>query len=550
MDSMIQFLLDNPMLLLFVVAAIGYPLGHIKIKGSSLGVAAVLFVGLAIGSLHPDLKLPEIIYILGLVLFVYTIGLSSGPGFFASFGRKGLRDNLLVAGSLVLAASLTVVAHFGLNLKSTLTAGLFAGSLTNTPALAGLLEQIKRSAPPDTLEQMLNEPVVGYSIAYPMGVVGMIIVIFTMQRLWKIDYTQEAESLGDLGATHRQLHARTIRITRPEVGQTTLQELVHQHKWQVIFGRMKHAAEGLTLAAAQTRLEVGDLVTMIGTEEELDRVMAYLGEASAERLELDRSEYDIRRVFVSNRQVLGHRLRDFNLPQQFGAIVTRLRRGDVELLPHADTVLEPGDRVRILAKSENIAAVSKFFGDSYRALSEVDILTFSLGLTLGLLLGLIPLPLPGGITFKLGLAGGPLVVALILGKWGRTGPLVWAMPYSANLVLRQFGLILFLAGVGTRSGYAFFNTFSQSGGLAIFIAGAIITCVTALTVLCLGHYLLHIPMGLLSGILAGLQTQPAVLGFALEQSENDLPNIGYATVYPIATISKILLAQFILALLR
>jgi putative transport protein len=165
-------------------------------------------------------------------------------------------------------------------------------------------------------------------------------------------------------------------------------------------------------------------------------------------------------------------------------------------------------------------------------------------------LGLIPLPLPGGLTFKLGLAGGPLVVALILGKWGRMGPLVWAMPYSANLVLRQFGLILFLAGVGTRSGYAFFNTFSQSGGLAIFVAGAIITCVTALTVLCLGHYLWHIPMGLLSGILAGLQTQPAVLGFALEQSENDLPNIGYATVYPIATIIKILLAQLILALLR
>jgi putative transport protein len=211
--------------------------------------------------------------------------------------------------------------------------------------------------------------------------------------------------------------------------------------------------------------------------------------------------------------------------------------------------LEPGDRVRVVAKPENMAAVSKFFGDSYRALSEIDILTFSLGLALGLLLGLVPIPLPGGVIFKLGLAGGPLVVALILGKLGRTGPLVWAMPYSANLVLRQFGLILFLAGVGTRSGYAFFTTFTQSGGGAIFVAGAIITCVTALTVLAIGHYLLRIPMGLLNGILAGLQTQPAVLGFALEQSENDLPNIGYATVYPIATITKILLAQLILALL-
>jgi putative transport protein len=547
---MIQILLDNPMLLLFVVAAIGYPLGHIKIKGSSLGVAAVLFVGLAIGSLHPDLKLPEIIYVLGLVLFVYTIGLSSGPGFFASFRRKGLRDNLLVVGALLLAAALTGAAHFGLNLKPALTAGLFAGSLTNTPTLAGLLEQIKRTAPAGVLEQMLNEPVIGYSIAYPMGVVGTIGVIFIVQRLWKIDYAREAKEVSDLGATSMQLQARTIQITRPDAAQATVQELLEQHHWQVIFGRIKHAAEPLALVRGDTRLKPGDLITLIGPAEELDRVMAYLGEASAERLELDRSEYDFRRIFVSNPQVVGHHLRDFDLPQQFGAVVTRLRRGDVELLPHADTVLEPGDRVRVLAKPENMAAISKFFGDSYRALSEVDILTFSLGMALGLLLGLIPLPLPGGITFKLGLAGGPLVVALILGKLGRTGPLVWAMPYSANLVLRQFGLILFLAGVGTRSGYAFFNTFSGSGGLAIFVAGAIITCVTALTVLCLGHYLWRIPMGLLGGILAGLQTQPAVLGFALEQSENDLPNIGYATVYPIATITKILLAQLLLALLR
>ncbi len=547
---MIQILLDNPMLLLFIVAAIGYPLGHIKIKGSSLGVAAVLFVGLAIGALHPDLKLPEIVYVLGLILFVYTIGLSSGPGFFASFGRKGLRDNLLVVSALILAAALAVGAYYVLKLKPTITAGLFAGSLTNTPTLASLLEQIKRTAPTDLLDQMINEPVIGYSIAYPMGVIGMIGAIFTMQRLWKIDYTREAKEAGDLGATNMQLQARTIRVTQPDASQTTVRELLQKYHWQVIFGRIKHVNEPLTLAKGDTRLAVGDLLTMIGTQEELDQVMTYLGEPSTERLELDRTEYDFRRVFVSNPRVVGHRLSDFDLPQQFGAIVTRLRRGDVELLPHADTVLEPGDRVRVVAKPENMAAVSKFFGDSYRALSEVDILTFSLGLTLGLLLGLIPIPLPGGVIFKLGLAGGPLVAALILGKLGRTGPLVWAMPYSANLVLRQFGLILFLAGVGTRSGYAFFTTFAQSGGLAIFAAGAIITCVTALAVLLVGHYFLHIPMGLLTGILAGLQTQPAVLGFALEQSENDLPNIGYATVYPIATISKILLAQLILALLH
>jgi putative transport protein len=206
--------------------------------------------------------------------------------------------------------------------------------------------------------------------------------------------------------------------------------------------------------------------------------------------------------------------------------------------------------VRVLTRRDRLDAVGAFFGDSYRALSEIDILTFSLGLGVGLALGLLPIPLPGGVTLKLGLAGGPLIVALILGAWERTGPMVWSLPYSANLTLRQVGLILFLAGVGTRSGYAFLSTFSQGGGIAVFLAGAVITCVTALVMLWVGHRLLKIPMGLLAGMLAGLQTQPALLAFSLEQADNDLPNIGYAMVYPVAIIAKIVIAQLLVALLR
>jgi putative transport protein len=193
--------------------------------------------------------------------------------------------------------------------------------------------------------------------------------------------------------------------------------------------------------------------------------------------------------------------------------------------------------------------ISAFLGDSYRALSEIDILTFSLGLALELLLGLIPLPLPGGMVIKLGMAGGPLLVAMILGALGRTGSLVWSLPYSANLTLRQIGLILFLAGVGTRSGYAFVTTLGQGSGIFIFLAGAGLTTATALTTLWVGYRLLKIPLSLLIGMLAGLQTQPDVLGFAQEQTGNDLPAIGYATVYPVATISKFILAQLLLTLL-
>ncbi len=544
---MIQILLENPLLLLFTVAAIGYPLGRIKFRGSSLGVAAVLFVGLAIGSLHPDLKLPEIIYLLGLVLFVYTIGLSSGRGFFASFKRKGLRDNALVVGVLIAAAVMAVGVRLVLGLKSTVAAGLFAGALTNTPALAAVLEALKNVAPTALLDQMLAEPVVGYSVAYPMGVVGMILAIGLMQRVFKVDYAAEAHRQRDLNAMTRRILNRTIRVTRPDACEYPIHEIIRQNHWEVVFGRMKHGGE-LGLANAWTRFCPGDLVTAVGTIEDLDKVTEYLGEPSDVKLELDRRELDYRRFFVSNSKVAGHRLRDLNLPQQFGAVVTRVRRGDIEFLPHGDTVLELGDRVRVLTHRENMEAIAAFLGDSYKAISEIDILSFSLGLALGLLVGIIPIPLPGGVTLKLGFAGGPLMVALLLGKQERTGPLVWSLPYSANLTLRQIGLVLFLAGVGTRSGYAFVTTFTQGGGILIFVAGAIITCATALLALTIGYRVLKIPMGLLTGMLAGLQTQPAVLGYALEQADNDLPNIGYAEVYPIATIAKILLAQVLLTL--
>jgi putative transport protein len=302
----------------------------------------------------------------------------------------------------------------------------------------------------------------------------------------------------------------------------------------------------LTVVTRETRLAPGDLITAVGTHAALTQVAAALGEVSDERLEFDRSQLDYRRIFVSNPRLAGHRLRDLNLPQQFGALITRVRRGDVELLPTGELTLELGDRVRVLTDRRQMPAVTAFFGDSYRALSEIDVLTFSLGLGLGLLVGLIPLPLPGGAVLRLGLAGGPLLVALALGAVGRTGSLVWSLPYSANLTLRQIGLILFLAGVGTRSGYHFVATLGQDGGLAIFAAGAALTSLAALVTLWVGYRVLRIPLGVLSGLLAGLQTQPAVLGFALEQTQNDLPNLSYATVYALATIAKIVLAQLLL----
>ncbi|MEP0547318.1 MAG: aspartate:alanine exchanger family transporter [Rhodothermales bacterium] len=546
---MLQLLIDNQLLLLVVVAAFGYLIGQVKVKGSSLGVAGVLFAGLAVGALDPALKLPEFTTLLGLVLFVYAVGLSSGPGFFASFRRKGLRDNLLVLGVLTLAFGLTIAAWYVLDLEAAVAAGLYAGSLTNTPALAGLLEYVRATLPPELVQAVIDEPVIGYSIAYPVGVVGVIAAIFFTQRLWKVDYAAEAAALHDVGPSGQALKSYSIRVTRPDAAARTVQDLVEGEGWDVRFGRVQHGDGAQALVEADTRLRVGDLVSVVAAEEDFGPVVAYLGEPASERLESDRSQYDFRRIFVSKSGVTGRPVRSLRVLKSYDAIITRVRRGDVEWLVDGDTVLEPGDRVRVVARPEDMAAISKQFGDSYKALSEVNLLTLSLGLLAGLLVGMIPLPLPGGITFRLGLAGGPLIAGLVLGRLGRTGPLAWYLPYSANLLLRQLGLVLFFAGVGTRAGYAFFSTLSQGGGLAVFAAGAVITCTTALLMLWLGYKLFRIPMGLLVGMLAGLHTQPAVLSYALDQSRNELPNIGYATVFPIATIAKILFAQLLLVLL-
>jgi putative transport protein len=542
----IDILVANPLLLLFLVAGIGYPLGRIRVWGSSLGVAAVLFAGLAIGSIHPDLKLPEIIYILGLALFVYTIGLSSGPSFFSSLRRDGIRNNLLVVLILAFSAFLAFMAQILFTLKPAMTVGMFAGSFTNTPALAGALETIKHIATKDNLNQLLTVPVVGYSITYPMGVIGAVLAISLAQKIWKTDYAAEARSLKIFGASKEPLQVWSILVTRHEVLGETLSSLCRGHEWRVMFGRIKRNGR-ILLAETDKCLEAGDVVSVVGTPDELEQAMRYIGERSDEELQHEESEFDVRRIFVSNQNVEGVKLRDLGFQEKFNALITRIRRGDEDFLPEGNMTLEPGDRVRVLARRDQMGAVTDYFGDSYRAVCEVDILTFSFGLAFGLLLGAIPLPFPGGITFKLGFAGGPLIVALILGTIKRTGKLIWNLPYSANATLRQIGLVLFLAGIGTRSGYGFISTFTKGGGITIFVVGAAITFTAAALHLWIGHRLLRIPMSLLTGMVAGLFTQPAVLGYALEQADNDLPNTGYSSVYPVAMIVKILLVQVLLS---
>lgn len=547
---MLDLLAREPLLLLFVVAGLGYLIGRVKVQGASLGVAAVLFVGLAFGALSPDLRLPDVVFQMGLVVFVYTIGVSSGPAFFASLRSGGLRDNLFVVAMLVFAAVVLAVGHLVVRPDPAISAGVYAGSLTNTPALASLVDAVSRAAPEALRETMAALPVVGYSVAYPMGVLGPILAIFAAQRLWRIDYRADAKRVRGVHLAEQELYNQTVLVTRPEATGIPVAQLVAQHGWEVVFSRRKRGDE-ITLVTGDTTLTLGDLVSVVGTPEAVDAVVQALGAPppSGEQLAYDRSAYDYRRIFVSNEALAGRRLGDLNLTQRYGALVTRVRRGDADFLARGDTVLELGDRVRVVAPREQMKALSELFGDSYKHLSEINLLSFGLGVSLGLLVGLVPIPLPGGIVLKLGLAGGPLVVGLILGALRRTGPVLWTLPYGANLTLRQVGLILLLGGIGVNSGRTFVETLGQGGGVQLFLMGAAVSVATAAVALVIGYKVFKMPFAVLTGLVAGLHTQPAVFGFAIEQSENELPNVGYALAFPVATIAKIIIAQVVLRLL-
>lgn len=542
---MIKILLENPLMLLLMVAALGYPLGRIKVYGITLGVGAVLFVGLGFGMLHPDMKAPAIVYIMGQALFVYTVGLSAGPSFISTFRRNGVMNNALAGGVLCVSAALCVALQRYFEIKPGIAAGIFCGSMTASPALGGALESIRQTAPPDMLEALLAEPVVGFSVAYPIGVIGLMLTINVCQKLWKVDYQAEFQKLHKPEDRNSLVHC-TIKVQKMELPETTVQMLNQSNNCEVIFSRIKRG-DDFFCAGPATVLQPGDLAMVAGAPHEIEKIATVLGERrSKERLGLDRTEYEYRRIFVSSPQAIGRTIGELHQDQRFGEVITLVRRGDNEFLPDADLVLELGDVVRVLAHKTCMDDVTSFFGNSYRRVSEVDVMTFSLGLVIGLVLGLIPFPFPGGGSMQLGFAGGPLIVGILLGTFGRTGKMVWSLPYSASMVLKQVGLVLFLAGIGTRSGYSLLNTLSHGGGGSIFITGICITSVTAFIGLFIAHKVLKLPMTLAVGIVAGMHTSTPGLGYIKEQTGNDLSDQGYACVFPFATIGKIILVHIIL----
>lgn len=529
-----EILKESPILVLMLIIALGYIFGKIKIGNFSLGIAAVLFAGLGVSAVAPDLALPPLIYIFGLVLFVYTIGLASGPGFFRSLRRDGIKYIFLAIGILLVGASATVGFAKLFHIDGALAVGMYAGAFTNTPALASAIELIGVDN---------TAPVAGYSLAYPLGIVCVLVTLGLFRKLFNI----KPESQSSIKNNAATLYARTVRVSRVNAG--SVASLTLESGADVSVSRIS-TGKTVRLARPTDRLKPDTLITIVGRTSELDKATEWLGTLVTERrLELDLSHIHTRRVFMSSRKIAGHKLAELGLRKKFDVVVTRIRRGDVDIVAHDDTVLELGDRVKIVGEHAKLDEVSALFGDSYKHAAQLDIISFSLGIGLGILLGLVPIPLPGGGAFHFGAAGGALIAALILGAVGRTGRLVWQLPYAANMTLRQLGMVLFLAGIGSQGGGALRESLGDSSSLMIIFTGATLTTLVSVLTLLIGFTFMGVPFARLSGMLAGIQTQPAVLAHANEHTANDEPNIGYASVYPFVMMTKIILVQFLVMLL-
>ena len=385
------------------------------------------------------------------------------------------------------------------------------------------------------------------SLTYPVGVVAMILAIIVFLRFVKPDFAAEARANTKLSPAPEEIVEQSVRVT---VGAgADLLALTDRIDGEVILCRL--VREGRTrIAGTVDHLELGDVVNMIGTHDAVDEVVHQLGEPTTHRLSLDRRDIDFRRMTVSNPQLAGATIASLDLINQYGALVTRVRRGDADLLATGKMTLWLGDRIRIVAPRKALTEVAALLGDSEAALGQVDLKSLTLGIAGGLLLGLVPLPLPGGTTVKLGIAGGPILAGLVLGYLGKTGPFTWQLPRNVNAVLRQLGVVLFFAGVGAKSGHAFVQQIEAGHAVPIIAAGALLSFATAIGTLLIGYYLLRVPMSLLMGLMAGLGTNPAVLSLAEERAGNDLPAVGYATVFPVAMVVKILIGELLIQLVH
>ena len=529
--EVLNFLASSPLLSLFVIMAVGLAIGKIKIFGISLGAAAAMFVALGLSTANPDIQIPPLVYQFGLAIFVYAIGLSFGPSFVREFKTRGWKLTVFMLGMLVIlvAVGFGLIRAFGLSTPE--ATGMFAGSLSSTPGMAAVVEMVGDST-----------PVVGYSLAYPGAVIGAILVAAIGAKVVKVNHEEDARAEGMIPA---ELVAKGVRLTKNF--NDTAGHIYRVTGQTVVATRIISDEERHRLAVPEMPLCEGEAYLLNGSEEAVDKAIEVLGEEHPVELTED-AGLKYTRVTVSNPDIAGKSIREIKALDH-GFIIARVRKGDKDLVPHPDTVLNYSDRVRVVTSPSRLPYVRKYLGDSEAALGNADLLSMAIGLTLGMLLGLIPIPMPGGSTLQLGFGGGPVVVGLLLGYLNRTGPLNWQMPFHTRETISNMGLTLFLAGVGTSAGASFRDALTDPSSLTIMGVGLIITLTSAILIGVIGMLVLKLKWDEAMGCAAGMTTNPAVFAYIRDQTGTELAGRGWATVYPTTIIGKIIASQVLLLLL-
>jgi putative transport protein len=513
---------SQPILATFLAIGLGYLVGQISIGGFSLGVGAVLFVGLAIGWFAPKAQIVGPIGLTGLIMFLYGIGILYGRQFFEGMsGAAGRKYNFLALVAVVagLFVALGLGQVFGIKIGHTL--GIYAGSMTSTATLQAALDVMGN-----------KDPSIGYSIAYPFGVIGPILCIYFMTRAVKPKFPPKAQ----------RFHMREVTLGAGRAAQA-LEDIAETLPPGVQVSMVRKGGENL-VPSGEVLLQAGDGVMLVGDQEEdVTAAAAQLGKVEPGRIVKDRSALDYIRVFVGKAAMVGVPLGQLPLPAGFPAHVLHVRRYDADIVPRPDLMLEFGDRVGVLTPPDRKDEIRKYFGDTVKATAEFSYVSLGVGMVLGLLLGLVPIPIPGVGIVTLGVGGGPLLVALLLGKLRRTGPMLWTMPLPANIVLRNYGLALFLAAVGINAGQPFVRTVSESGFTMLFIGMAVL--LTTVAIVLLVGYLMRVPYDDLVGVASGATGNPAILVYSTRMAPTERPDIGYAMIFPSMTIVKVIAVQIV-----
>ncbi|CTT07085.1 putative transporter [Escherichia coli] len=539
--------------ILALVAVVGLFIGNVKFRGIGLGIGGVLFGGLIVGhfvsqagmTLSSDML--HVIQEFGLILFVYTIGIQVGPGFFASLRVSGLRLNLFAVLIVIIGGLVTAILHKLFDIPLPVVLGIFSGAVTNTPAL-GAGQQILRDL--GTPMEMVDQMGMSYAMAYPFGICGILFTMWMLRVIFRVNVETEAQqhesSRTNGGALIKTIN---IRVENPNLHDLAIKDVPILNGDKIICSRLKRE-ETLKVPSPDTIIQLGDLLHLVGQPADLHNAQLVIGQEVDTSLSTKGTDLRVERVVVTNENVLGKRIRDLHFKERYDVVISRLNRAGVELVASGDISLQFGDILNLVGRPSAIDAVANVLGNAQQKLQQVQMLPVFIGIGLGVLLGSIPVFVPGfPAALKLGLAGGPLIMALILGRIGSIGKLYWFMPPSANLALRELGIVLFLSVVGLKSGGDFVNTLVNGEGLSWIGYGALITAVPLITVGILARMLAKMNYLTMCGMLAGSMTDPPALAFANNlHPTSGAAALSYATVYPLVMFLRIITPQLLAVL--